>query len=143
MDSKENAVITVQAIINAPIAIVWKKWTTPEDIVRWNNAAVNWQTTWAKNDLRAGGKFTSRMEPKDGGAGFDFEGIYDIVNVNEFIAYHLDDGRRVEVAFSSDRDSETNVVENFEAESENTTDVQRAGWQAILDNFKKYVETGH
>lgn len=143
MEAKEKTMITVQVIINASPEVVWQKWTSPEDIVRWNHASVDWQTTWAKNDLHKGGKFTSRMEPKDGSAGFDFEGIYDVIKVNEYIEYHLEDGRKVTITFTADNnDQQTKVVETFDPETINPFEMQQTGWQAILDNFRKYVETG-
>lgn len=140
MESIEKTVITVWTIINAPISIVWKNWTTTDDIIKWNNASDDWQTPRAENDLRAGGKFSYRMEAKDGSVGFDFWGIYDKVVINSQIDYTLGDGRKVKVIFG-DLGGKTEVVETFAAETENSIEVQRVGWQAILDNFKKYTET--
>jgi len=139
MNSTEKIVITVQASINLPLALVWKYWTTPEDIVHWNNASDDWHTPWAENDLRPGGKFTYRMEAKDGSFGFDFWGIYDKVILYEQIESVLGDGRKLNLLFSSDEQG-TRVVESFEAEVTNPVELQRNGWQAILDNFKKYAE---
>jgi uncharacterized protein YndB with AHSA1/START domain len=135
----EKTSITVQTTVHAPIEKVWKLWTTPQHIMQWNNASDDWHTPRAENDLRAGGKFTYRMEAKDGSFGFDFEGVYDEVRANERIAYTIGDGRKVIIAFASN-DAGTHVVEIFEAESMNSLDMQRNGWQAILDNFKKYAE---
>lgn len=132
--------ITVETTVKAPVEKVWKTWSTPEDIIQWNNASDDWHTTRAENDLRIGGKFLARMEAKDGSAGFDFGGIYDEVKPNELIGYTIGDGRKVKVTFSSGGD-ETKVTETFEAESTNPLEMQRAGWQAILDNFKKYTES--
>jgi len=140
MDSKEKTMISVQAAINAPIAIVWKNWTTPEDITRWNNASDDWHTPRAENDLRAGGKFLSRMESKDGSMGFDFGGVYEKVIVNKLIEYTMDDGRKAKIVFATE-DGITKVVETFEAENTHTIEMQRGGWQAILDNFKKFTES--
>lgn len=137
MDSKT---ITVQAVINAPVDKVWRLWTTPEHITKWNNASDDWHTPRAENDLRAGGKFLYRMEAKDGSFGFDFVGTYDEIKRNELIAYTIEDGRKVKVTFIKNSDSETKVVETFEAENTNSLEMQRAGWQAILDNFRRYVE---
>jgi uncharacterized protein YndB with AHSA1/START domain len=137
MDSKT---ITVQAVINAPVDKVWKLGTAPEHITKWNNASDDWHTPRAENDLRAGGKFLYRMEAKDGSFGFDFVGTYDEIKRKELIAYTIEDGRKVKVTFTKNSDSETKVVETFEAENTNSLEMQRAGWQAILDNFKKYVE---
>ncbi len=131
--------ITVETVVNAPLEKVWKFWSTPEHIMKWNNASADWHTTKAKNDLRTGGKFMSRMEAKDGSTGFDFEGIYDQVKKNELIAYSLADGRKVKISFVK-LDHATKVVEIFDAENENPIEMQRGGWQSIMDNFKKYVE---
>ena len=142
MDSKEKIIISVQAIINAPIETVWKNWTTPEDIIKWNNASDDWHTTRAENDLRIGGKFFSRMEAKDGSFGFDFGGVYDDVKTHQLIAYTLGDDRKVKITFTSNG-NETKVVEAFEAESTHSVEMQHDGWQAILDNFKKYTEVNY
>lgn len=134
-----NKTITIESTINAPIEKVWKCWTTPGDIMQWNNASPDWHTPSAENDLRPGGKFTSRMEAKDGSMGFDFGGTYDEVETYKIISYTLDDNRKVAVNFSSTGNT-THVVETFETESTHSEEMQRAGWQSILDNFKKYVE---
>jgi uncharacterized protein YndB with AHSA1/START domain len=133
--------ITVTATINAPIEIVWAYWTDPEHIVNWNNASDDWHTTRAENDLRTGGTFNSRMEAKDGSFGFDFSGTYDDVVTHERITYSLGDKRQTQVIFESDGDETTTITETFDAETQNPIEMQRAGWQAILDNFKKYTET--
>lgn len=132
--------ITVENNIKAPVEKVWKFWTLPEHITKWNNASDDWHTPHAENDLRIGGKFTARMEAKDGSFGFDFGGTYDEVKHQGLIAYTLDDGRKVKVDFSA-LGNETKVVETFEAENENPVEMQKDGWQAILDNFKKYTES--
>ncbi len=139
MESTEKTVVTVWTIVNAPIGIVWKNWTTSDEIIKWNNASNDWHTPQAVNDLRVGGKFNYRMEAKDGSVGFDFWGIYDKVVINSQIDYTLGDGRKVKVIFA-DIDGKTEVVETFEPEAENSIELQRSGWQAILDNFKKYTE---
>jgi len=131
--------ITVEAAVKAPVEKVWERYTNPRHIIKWNNASDDWHTTRAENDLRAGGKFLSRMEAKDGSLGFDFEGLYDEVKVNERIAYTMTDGRKAEITFT-DENNETKMTVTFDAESENPIDMQREGWQAILDNFKKYAE---
>ena len=131
--------ITVQNTVNAPVEKVWKFWTSPEHITKWNTASEDWHTPRAENDLRIGGKFSARMEAKDGSFGFDFGGVYDEVKTNEKIEYTLGDGRKVNVLFSANG-NETNVVETFDAETVNSVELQKNGWQAILDNFKKYVE---
>lgn len=138
--SEKPIEITVEAVVNSPVEKVWKAWTTPEDIIKWNTASDDWHTTRAENDLRAGGKFSSRMEAKDGSFGFDFEGVHNEVKPNELIASTMGDGRRMRVTFIPQGNS-TKVVETFEAESENTLELQQGGWQAILNNFKKYTES--
>jgi len=140
METKETTTITVESTVNAPVEKVWQYWTGPEHITKWNNASDDWHTPYAENDLRIGGKFSSRMEAKDGSFGFDFGGIYDDVKTNELIAYTLGDSRKVKVVFTSLGNS-TKVVETFEAENTNSIELQRGGWQAILDNFKKYTES--
>lgn len=139
MDTNRTS-ITVEATIEVPVAKVWKCWVTPADIMKWNNASDDWHTTKAENDLRPGGKFLSRMEAKDESFGFDFWGIYDEVIQHHMITYTLGDGRKVKISFL-DRGNSTLVTETFETETENTVELQRGGWQAILDNFKKYAET--
>lgn len=131
--------MTVSTTIQAPVEKVWKFWTEPQHITQWNNASDDWHTPWAENDLRVGGKFLSRMEAKDGSFGFDYNGTYTTVKEHEQIEYALEDGRKVQVLFAPDG-NETSVTEIFEAERTHPVDMQRTGWQAILDNFKNYVE---
>ena len=131
--------ITIETTVNAPIKKVWTSWSEPQHIKNWNNASADWHTPHAENDLRVGGKFISKMEAKDGTFGFTYEGVYDEVKEHELIAYTLDDGRKVKIYFSA-VENETKVVETFDAESTNSIDMQKTGWQAILDNFKKYTE---
>lgn len=135
----ENQKIIVKASVNAPISKVWENWTEPKHITQWNNASDDWHTPHAENDLRVGGKFLSRMEAKDGSFGFDFEGIYSEIIPFEKIKYGLEDGREVETIFTATIDT-TTVTTTFDAENENPIDMQKGGWQAILNNFKKYVE---
>ena len=132
--------ITVETIVHAPVSTVWKRWTTPEDIIRWNNASDDWHTPHARNDLREGGEFVYRMEAKDGSMGFDFGGVYNKIIPQEFIEYTIGDGRKVEIHFTG-LNSNTKVVEIFEAENENAVKLQHNGWQAILNNFKNYTES--
>jgi uncharacterized protein YndB with AHSA1/START domain len=134
-----NDAITIQTTVNAPVEKVWKLWSEPEHITKWAAASDDWHTTRAENDLRTGGKFSSRMEAKDGSFGFDFGGVYDDVRENEYIGYTLGDGRKVTIDFTADGD-QTGIVQTFEPESENPREMQQGGWQAILDNFKKYTE---
>jgi uncharacterized protein YndB with AHSA1/START domain len=140
MDKNDKTLITVETVINAPINSVWKKWTNPDDIVKWNNASDDWHTTRAENDLKVGGKFLSRMEAKDGSMGFDFSGTYNTIKPNEIIEYTADDNRKVQVHFF-DGDDKTTIIEVFEAENENPLEMQKSGWQSILNNFKKYTES--
>ncbi len=137
MSEKTN--IRIEATVDAPVEKVWEYWTQPEHIKKWNSASDDWHTPQAENDLRVGGKFLSRMEAKDGSFGFDFGGVYDEVETNELIAYTIDDGRKVRVTFTPDSHA-TKIVTNFEAETENPVEMQKDGWQAILNSFKKYTE---
>lgn len=135
----KNQVITVATTVNAPLQQVWDLFTGPLHIIHWNNASDDWQTSYAENDLKTGGAFLSRMEASDGSEGFDFSGRYTEVTPGKSIVYALDDGREVSITFSETAGG-TLVTESFETEDENSAELQRAGWQAILDNFKKYVE---
>lgn len=135
-----SSTITVAARIKAPLAMVWDCWTMPAHIQGWNNASEDWHTPYAQNDLRNGGRFLSRMEARDGSAGFDFGGTYSEVIEHERISYRMDDGRNVTVTFE-DQGSTTEVTEVFAPEAEHTIVMQQAGWQAILNNFRDYVET--
>ena len=135
----EKVQITVEATVNSPIEKVWHAWTNPEDIMAWNNASDDWHTTHATNDLRTGGSFLSRMAAKDGSFSFDFEGIYDEVVLHKTIAYSLADDRKIKVTFTP-KGNETFISETFDAETENSVELQQGGWQAILNNFKKHVE---
>jgi uncharacterized protein YndB with AHSA1/START domain len=132
--------ITVQSNIISPIKKVWECWTSPEHITKWNNASDDWHTPYAENDLRVGGKFKSTMASKDGAMSFDFEGEYTLVEQNKAIEYVMADGRKVEISFET-TPSGVEVIESFDPETENPEEMQRGGWQAILDNFKKYVES--
>jgi uncharacterized protein YndB with AHSA1/START domain len=140
MTADSNTTITVETTVRAPIEKVWSYWTEPQHITKWSFAAEDWHAPKAENDLRAGGSFLTRMEAKDGSFGFDFSGVYDEVRLHEFIAYTLGDGRKVAITFSS-QGNDTRVTEAFEAERENPVEMQQAGWQAFLDNFKKYCES--
>ncbi|WP_153797636.1 SRPBCC family protein [Foetidibacter luteolus] len=139
METQQTTVITVENTVNAPVEKVWEFWTKPEHITKWNNASDDWHTPRAENDLRAGGSFSARMEAKDGSFGFDFGGVYDEVRTNEYIEYTLGDGRKVQITFT-DLGGSTKVTESFDAEGTHSVEMQRGGWQAILDNFKKYTE---
>lgn len=131
--------ITIQAIVNSPIEKVWKVWTSPEHITKWNSASDDWHTPKAENDLRVGGKFLSRMEAKDGSMGFDFIGTYDAVEQGKLISYVMEDGRKCKTTFTANG-NETEITTSFDAETQNSEELQRAGWQAILNSFKLYCE---
>ncbi|MES2829783.1 MAG: SRPBCC family protein [Bacteroidota bacterium] len=135
-----NTKITVQTTVNADVKKVWDYYNQPEHITKWNFADPSWCCPSATNDLRPGGKYSARMEAKDGSFGFDFEGIYSEVEEGKSLIFGLEDGRQVAVSFKEDGD-QTDVVITFDAETEHSEEMQRGGWQAILDNFKKYTET--
>jgi uncharacterized protein YndB with AHSA1/START domain len=139
METKATTKITVEATVNAPVEKVWKLWNNPQDIIKWNTPTPEWHTPRAEVDLRAGGKFSSRMEARDGSMGFDFAGVYDEVKLNERISYTMGDGRQATNTFTASG-NETRIVTTFDPENENPADFQRAGWQSILDNFKAYAE---
>ena len=132
--------ITIESIISASTKKVWDYYTLPEHITKWNFASDDWHCPKTENDLRVGGKLMSRMEAKDGSFGFDFEAIYDEVVNHKKISYNLTDGRQVTTVFEN-QNGKTKVTTTFDAETQNLVELQRNGWQAILDNFKKYVES--
>lgn len=132
--------ITVSVEVNAPAERVWEALTEPEHVVKWNNASGDWHTPNAENDFREGGSFLYRMEAKDGSAGFDFGGTYTAVVPQERFAYTMSDGREVEVTLAEEGNG-VRVTEAFDPENENSVEMQRAGWQSILDNLKRYVES--
>ncbi len=140
METATKNRITVEAVVKAPVEKVWKSWNEPEHIMNWCHASDDWHAPAATNDIRTGGTFSTTMAAKDGSYSFDFGGIYDNVKANELIQYTMGDGRKVEVIFTREG-NDTKVVETFEAESTNPLEMQRSGWQAILDNFKKYTES--
>lgn len=131
--------ITVETTINSDLNTVWEAWNNPEDIKKWNAAQDDWHTTQSTVDLREGGTFSSRMEAKDGSVGFDFEGTYTRIEPKKVIAYEMSDGREVTVRFAEQPDGVL-VEEIFDAETENPPEMQRQGWQSILDNFRRHVE---
>ncbi len=133
--------IVVETTVHAPSDAVWSAWTTPADIIRWNAPSDDWHTTAATVDLRVGGRQTARMEAKDGSFGFDFDGTYTEIVDGELIVFELEDGREVRVDFEPAADGNAVTVrETFDAETENDPEMQREGWQAILDSFGRYVE---
>ena len=139
MEAQPKTVITIESTVNAPVEKVWEYWTNPEHITNWNFASDDWHSPWAKADLREGGNFSARMEAKDGSMGFDFGGVYNVLRKNEYIEFTMGDDRKVKINFTSAGNT-TKVVESFDAENTHSIELQKGGWQAILDNFKKYTE---
>lgn len=137
--STSSKIVAIEARVNAPVKKVWDCWTMPEHIVKWNQASDDWHSPRASNNLVPGGEFLVRMESKDGTMGFDFGGMYDVVDEYRKIAYTMADRRKVTVDFTESAGS-TIITELFDAEEENPIELQKQGWQAILDNFAKYVE---
>lgn len=131
--------ITVETFVKGKLSQIWDAWNNPADILQWNAAQDDWHTTRSAVDLREGGKFVSRMEAKDGSEGFDFEGTYTRIVPHEAIEYRMSDGREVKVEFI-ERAGGVLVKETFDSENENPPELQRQGWQAILDNFGRHVE---
>lgn len=132
--------ITIQTTVNASPEKVWKFWNKPEHVMQWAFASPEWHAPKAENDLREGGKFSTTMAAKDGSMSFDFWGEYTLVRDNEAINYTMGDGRKVEITFAETPDGVV-ITERFEPESENSEEMQKGGWQAILNNFKTYVES--
>lgn len=132
--------VTVESTIAADRNKVWDYYTNPKHITKWNFASDDWHCPSAENDMKIGGKYSSRMEAKDGSWGFDFEAVYDEVLNNERFIYTIADGRKVKVDFEN-LDNKTKVTVVFEAENQNPVEFQKGGWQAILDSFKKYTES--
>jgi len=132
--------ITVQTTVPISIEEVWKIWTRPEHIVNWNFASNEWHCPEAKNDLKPDGKFSWRMEAKDGSMGFDYSGVYQMIDPRKKIVKKLDDGRLVKIEFT-ETENGVKITEIFEVEDQNSIDLQKKGWQAILDNFKVYALT--
>ena len=139
MGSPAKTSITIEAAINASAGKIWEFWTNPAHIIKWNNASDDWHTPRAENDLRTGGRFLIRMEARDKSSGFDFTGVYTDVKPLKQIDYTLDDTRKVRVSFIS-AGNVTFVRETFEAEQTNPVEIQKEGWQSILNNFKRYAE---
>lgn len=140
METTIATTITVQTTVNAPVEKVWQYWTAPQHIMQWCQASDDWHAPYADNDLRVGGNFKTTMAAKDGSFSFDFGGVYDVVDHHKAIAYTMSDGRKVSVQFQKDG-AGTQVIETFDPENMNSLEMQQTGWQAILDNFKKYTET--
>ena len=134
------AKITIEATVAAPVKKVWDAWTEPKHITQWNFAADTWQCPRASNDLKVGGKYSARMEAKDGSFGFEFEAVYDEVVNHKKITYTMLDGRQATTVFE-DKGGKTKVTTTFDPEGQHPEEFQKQGWQAILDNFKKYTES--
>ncbi|MDN3669181.1 SRPBCC family protein [Echinicola jeungdonensis] len=140
MKTTNKPIITISAVIASPVEKVWELYNGPAHITQWNFAIPEWHCPKAENDLRIGGKLCSRMEAKDGSFGFDFEATYDEVIPHQKIVYTLTDGRKVMINFD-ELEGKTKITTQFQAELENPIEMQRDGWQAILNNFKNYAET--
>lgn len=140
MSSDKKTEITVEATVNSPAEKVWKLWTDPGHITGWCHASDDWHAPYAENDIRTGGKFKTTMSAKDGSTSFDFEGVYTNVEKYKLIEYTLLDDRKVKVTFSGNG-NETKITETFEAENIYPHEMQKQGWQAILNNFKSYAES--
>jgi uncharacterized protein YndB with AHSA1/START domain len=140
METSEKTAITIEATVNAPVEKVWNYWSEPKHITQWCQASEDWHAPYAENDLRTDGKFKTTMAAKDGSMSFDFEGVYTNVQHHKVIEYSMSDGRKVKILFTGNG-NETKVTETFDPEDTNPIEMQRGGWQAILDNFKKYTET--
>lgn len=134
-----SKLITITTTVKADIQKAWNSWTQPEHITQWNHASDDWHCPKAANDLRAGGTFSATMASRDGKMSFDFAGVYDEVVPQKKLAYHMGDGRKVAVAFE-EKNGHTTITETFDAENQNPIEMQRAGWQAILDNYRKHTE---
>jgi uncharacterized protein YndB with AHSA1/START domain len=132
--------IRIETVVHSDIDSVWSAWNNPDDIKQWNAASEDWHTTESSVDLSEGGKFSSRMEAKDGSMGFDFSGTFTRIIDRQLIEYSLDDGRSVVVSFYPLEEG-IRIEETFEAETQNSAEQQRQGWQSILDNFTKHVES--
>jgi uncharacterized protein YndB with AHSA1/START domain len=139
METANKTTVTVAATVNASVQKVWEFWNNPEHITKWAQASDDWHAPYADNDPRTGGTFKTTMAAKDGSFSFDFGGTYTNVQDNSLIEYTMDDSRKVSVVFES-IDGITKITETFDPESTNPIEMQRGGWQAILDNFKKYAE---
>ncbi len=131
--------IKIQTTIKSDISNVWDCWTKPEHIVNWNFASEDWECPSAENDLEVGGKFSFTMAAKDATMKFNFEGIYTQIIENEYIEYVIIDGRQVSINFFRTDEGQVNIVQVFDAEDVNSAELQKSGWQSILNNFKKYV----
>jgi len=139
MATENTTPITIEATVNAPVDKVWECWNNPDHITKWAFASPDWHAPKADNDLRVGGTFSTTMAAKDGSMSFDFGGTYTAIEQNKLIEYSIADGRKVKILFEADGDK-TKITETFDPEGTNPIEMQKGGWQAILDNFKKHAE---
>jgi len=139
MATENTTPITIEANVNAPVEKVWECWNNPDHITKWAFASPDWHAPKADNDLRIGGTFSTTMAAKDGSMSFDFGGTYTAIEQNKLIEYSIADGRKVKILFEAEGDK-TKITETFDPESTNPIEMQKGGWQAILDNFKKHAE---
>lgn len=140
MNTSSRTMVTVQTVVQLPVSRVWDLWTVPHHIIHWNQASDDWHTARAENDLKKFGRFLFRMEARDGSFGFDFSGEYRIVINQKLIEFILDDSRKVTITFSEEKNG-TLITESFEAEETHPVEMQKEGWQAILNSFRKYAES--
>lgn len=132
--------LRIEALVAAPVKVAWQRWITPDDIIQWNFASPDWCCPAASVEPRQGGRYSARMEARDGRLGFDFEGIFEVFEAPRHLALRMADGRLAETRFTPEGDA-TRVVTEFDAEDQNDPEMQRQGWQAILDNFKTHAES--
>lgn len=140
METGNRTSITVETTVNAPVAKAWQYWNKPQHITNWSFAFDDWHVPHAENDLRVNGAFKTRMAAKDESMAFDFEGVYTALEDQKLIAYSMADGRKVSITFEDNGDT-TSITQTFDAEETMPLELQQGGWQAILNNFKKYVES--
>jgi len=137
----ETTKIKVEVLVDSPLAKAWECWTLHEHITRWYAASDDWHTPRATNDVKVGGGFNFRMEARNKSAGFDFWASYTLVSPRELLHCLLGDGRHLDIRFIPEA-GRVRIMEEFDAEKESSSELQRKGWQAILDSFKRYVEGG-
>ena len=135
----ESKTITLETLVSVSLDKAWETWIQPQHVTQWNFASPYWHCPSAQTDLRIGGKFSSRMEARDGSFGFDFWGIYDEIIPQKLLRITMGDGRKMEVHFET-LNGKVKVTERFEIEDLNSAEMQREGWQAILNNYKAYAE---
>lgn len=139
MEDTKTTPIVIETTVQSPVEKVWQYWSEPQHITKWCQASDDWHAPRAENDLQDGGKFVTTMAAKDGSMSFDFAGVYSKIRQHKEIGYTMEDGRKVDIVFEGNGD-QTRIIETFDPESTHPLEMQRSGWQAILDNFKKYTE---